>query len=270
MREGCPCCGLDFSTACTGFTKADILANAGGKDRNILRHYGNAFTHLGRVGFRQRHTIHQHTTGLRIVIAHHQRENRGFAGTGRADNRNRLTGLYSEADTIQRRRVRTRWIREMHLIEADLATRRLWQSNRVCRGGNAGVFIENFCKPFRGTRGLRKFTAHFRKRAKSTGCKDCIKNELAQRSCCHCAGKHITRAEPEHGNHAGEDQENRKACQNGACFDGRARREIGLLDSICKAPHHHILVGEGLQRAHGPDLLTGIGIGMCQHILRHA
>ncbi|MNN88805.1 hypothetical protein D3C81_2065360 [compost metagenome] len=72
---------FNVSVARTRSAKANILANAGCKDCYVLWNNSNAGAYSNRIGFRQRHTVHQHRTCLWIVIAHHQREDRAFTCT---------------------------------------------------------------------------------------------------------------------------------------------------------------------------------------------
>ena len=58
--------------------------------------------------------------GRRVVEAREQRRDRGLAGAGRADERERLAGMDLEIDAVQHRPVGT-GIGEVHVLEADLA-----------------------------------------------------------------------------------------------------------------------------------------------------
>ena len=136
------------------------------------------------------------------------------------------------------------------------------------RPGDDRLDREDLEQPLGGAGGLRDLAADFRQRTERAGAKHGIQHELAETARRDVTGQHILRADPQHDDHAGGNEENRNRSQDGAGADRTARRHERALDGVAEPGNAEPFVGEGLQHADRADQLGRIGRRIGERILR--
>ncbi len=270
MRLGGTGGGLDHFGCRVVMAERNVVCGSRGENRYILRHQRHAVAEHSRIGIAHIHPVDQHLARQRIVVAQDEREDRALAGTGRADDGDRLARRNIEGDVVERRQVRALRIGEGDRIECDPARGRNGQRRRGGGGCDRRLLVEEFADPFGGACGKRQFAPDFRKRAERAGGEDRIKQELAECAGAEFSGEHGMGAIPEHADDAAESDGDGETCQDRAGGDGAAGGTEGRIDGAGKARAGQVFCVEGLDRAGGADGLAGQRHGFCQRILRLA
>ena len=124
---------------------AQIVARGGGEHHHLLRHHRDTLGGCRRDRRRARSTPSSSTRPrLRIVEALGELEQGRLARARRADDREPLARLHGQAEIVERRRLAPRRIVEGHILERELAARRLGQLRGLGRRADVRLGIEQF------------------------------------------------------------------------------------------------------------------------------
>ena len=121
---------------------ANVLAHIAGENERILQHDA----HLPTQRFQRDRThvmpVNRHRSFCNVVKTRQQVDDRGFAGTGRADQRNSTAWFNMQIDQIENITT-VRLVTENHIVEID-ATFDLRQFSRVRRVTNLRLHVKRF------------------------------------------------------------------------------------------------------------------------------
>jgi len=193
-----------------------------------------------------------------------------LAGTRRADDGDPFTPAHVERHAVKHQTCRPRRIGKADVRKADFAARRRWQSNRPRRRHDCRRYAQNLEQPLGRAGGLRQLAPHFRQLAEAGGGEHGVEHELGEPPGAHTAGEHVLRADPQHDDHAREDEEDCDRGEDCPRPDRMTRGEEGALNCGAEPALGQRLVGKGLQHAHRADQLGRIGRGIGERILGRA
>ncbi len=248
MRGGSAGGGLNLGIRRVGAAKADVFAGRCSKDHRVLRHHRKGAAEIAPRHVAQIDPVQTHRALFGIVKPHQQLQDRCLARAGRADKRHGFPRPHDQADAFQRRNLGSGGIAEGHGIEHDLAAHRTGQRRWAGRIAHRVIGLQQFDQPFGGPCRPLQFAPDFRKRANRSCDHHRIDQELHQFARRHRPCPHIPRADPQHPDNTGEDQEDDDYRHHRPRADPFARRIERLFGDIGKGRAGAPFVGEGLHR----------------------
>ena len=259
--------GLDVGHACIRGAIGDVGGNGVGKERDILRHESNALAQHVKIGLAHIDPVDHHAPRLGIEEPQQHGKQRRLAGTGRADDGDRLARRHAQGELVERMGVRPGGIGEGHGLERDLTLGRDRQRLRIVRRADLRHLGQEFAQALGGACGLAYFTPDLGKLSHGASREQGIENELAKAATGHLARNDGGCAEPQHRGDRCDDEKNGHGGQASAGLEAAACAFEGLLDGTAEAARDRSLVGECLHGADGNEVLAGVGGGFGQRVL---
>ncbi len=187
---------LDLGIGRVGPAVADVLARRGAEQHGVLRHEADRAAHALGIRARDVDAVDEHAAFGRIVEAQQQLERRALAGTGRADERDRLAGLDREREIVERQAFGARRIAETHVLELDAAAHGVRQRKRLRRRFDRRLGLGKLDEPLHGSGRALHLVPHLAQRRRGDAHIARVHEELAELAERHAAGEHLARADP--------------------------------------------------------------------------
>ena len=205
-----------------GSAVADVLDHGAREDHGLLRHDGHALAQVVQAHLIDRHAVQHDAARLRVVKAHEQIKQSGFAGPTGAHHRHGLAGVDLTTELVQRPGIRPRRVMETHRLQLQRrAALRPWRTLWLSRNFEVGLGVQQFHQAFGGAGCTQHVAVHLAQNRKGTGQQDDIEHRLAQLACSagacpHGQGAHV-QAPKQHstGGHDDETDEH-SACADAA------------------------------------------------------
>mmetsp|Transcript_18179 Transcript_18179/g.28458 ORF Transcript_18179/g.28458 Transcript_18179/m.28458 type:complete len:692 (-) Transcript_18179:1735-3810(-) len=255
MRGGSTGRRFDLGLAGVRTTKSDVFPRRSGKDHRVLRHQRDVLAkrlplHLGHV-----HTVQRDAPRLRIIEALDHLNDRRLARARRADKGHCFARLNIKAHTIERLNVRSAGVRECHTLKPDAALNRRGQGhgcrdilNRVNGVKQLDQTLGRACRALQFPNDLGQGRDPARHHHG-------IDHKLNQRAHGHIARAHVIGPDPKHTDDAHKHQKNHDGRHQRSGGDPPLGRAIAGLGHVRKHGAAGGLVGKGLNRLHGRELL---------------
>ena len=247
---------------------ADVLDHGTGKNHRLLGHDGHALTQGVQVHLVDRHPVQHDAARLRVVKAHQQIEQSGFARAARADHGHGLTGMDLACQLVQCPGVGTRGVMKANRFQlqgraALRPGRLLWLVGDL----QVRLGVQQLHQALGRSGCAQQVAVNLAQHRKGAGQQDHIKHRLAQLTGCAGARAHSQRAHvktPKQHGTGGHDDETH---QHGTGADAAQRRAQGTQGGVDETTGFAALGGVALHHADGVEHLGSDGAGIGHAVL---
>ncbi|CAI7656743.1 unnamed protein product, partial [Penicillium discolor] len=178
---------------------AQVGRDGAGEEEGTLRHQTDAVPQRLDVGLADVYAADVHGPAGHVEQARDERDERGLARPGGADDRDGLPRLRGEADAGEDGGVGA-GVRELHVIERDRARGRE-SGDAVHRAGHGGLRVQHFADALGGNRGARDHHRHEARHDDAAHDLADVLHEGEQGAHLHGAVVDLDAAEPDDGDH---------------------------------------------------------------------
>src|SRR6185369_7498278 len=209
-------CGPHLPLARVGTAEAYIVEDAARENDGLLRHDGDAAADLAGSGGPDIDSVDQNLAVRRVVEALDEREDGRLAGPRGPNQGDAFSRSYLEAYPGKCRMTAARRIMEAHLLEDNLAVRRLWQTDGFRWRRDLRSLVEKLRDALGGAGGKLHFAPHLRDLTERARGEDGIEHELAQSPARQVPGNDLLGAVPQDADDRSERQEDDRRGKPGA------------------------------------------------------
>ena len=238
---------------------AQIVARRGGEHHRVLRHHRDALADVGGIGVAQVDAVEQDLALLRIVEALGELKDRRLAGARRADHREPLALLHPQAEIVERRDFAPGRVVEGHMLERELAERRLGQRDRPGGRLDIGLGLEQFGQALGCARGAQQVAEDLGQGPERPAQQPAAKHEGGDRPAAHPPGGDVDRALPDHQHDRADQEEDHAGGEDRTHADAALGGREHALDRVGETLGLAALLAERLDDLHRTQDFAGDG-----------